>query len=97
MEFQERHLDERYNWGYTNPVKTAISIPDDVFEQAELLAKEMGFSRSELYSKAVAAYLASWRNEDITKALNEVYDQEPATLDPVLAEMQIHSLPDEEW
>ena len=78
-------------------MKTAISIPDDVFEQAELFAKEMGFSRSELYSKAVAAYLASRRNEDITKVLNEVYDQEPATLDPVLAEMQFHSLPDEEW
>ena len=78
-------------------MKTAISIPDDVFEQAERFAREQGLSRSELYSKAVAAYLASRRNEDITKALNEVYDQEPATPDPVLAEMQSHSLPDKEW
>ncbi|EIJ36932.1 hypothetical protein Thini_4454 [Thiothrix nivea DSM 5205] len=37
-------------------MKTAISIPDPVFQAAELFARHFGISRSELYTKAVEEY-----------------------------------------
>ena len=40
-------------------MKIAISVPDEVFDSADELARELGISRSELYSTAVAEYLAS--------------------------------------
>jgi metal-responsive CopG/Arc/MetJ family transcriptional regulator len=38
-------------------MKTAISIPDLLFDEAEKLAQRLGMSRSELYAKALAAYI----------------------------------------
>ncbi|WP_293064467.1 MULTISPECIES: CopG family transcriptional regulator [unclassified Moorena] len=46
-------------------MKTAISLPDSVFEEAEALAQQMGLSRSELYLKALKAYLKRYnRNQN---------------------------------
>jgi hypothetical protein len=57
-------------------MKTAVSIPDDVFEAAEDLARRMNTSRSQLYASALRALLAS--DTDITVRLNRVYDTEGA-------------------
>jgi hypothetical protein len=46
-----------YNLSYTPLVKTAISIPDEVYEAAEKLADELKMSRSELYARAVSEYV----------------------------------------
>jgi metal-responsive CopG/Arc/MetJ family transcriptional regulator len=80
-------------------MKTAVSIPDPVFEAAERLAKRLGKSRSQLYAEALQAFLDQRRDQSITERLNEIYDAEPelAELDPVLKEMQYRSLPKEEW
>jgi len=80
-------------------MKTAISIPDPVFEAAERLARRLGKSRSQLYTEALQAYLDQRRDQSVTERLNEIYDAEPelAELDPVLKEMQYRSLPKEEW
>lgn len=80
-------------------MKTAISIPDPVFEAAEELARRLGKSRSQLYAEALRQYLERHRDQDITRRLNELFDAEPelAELDPVLKEMQYRSLPKEEW
>jgi metal-responsive CopG/Arc/MetJ family transcriptional regulator len=56
-------LQRRYSYGDTDQVKTAISIPDAIFEEAERLAKIRGWSRSELYAKAVSAYVNSERRD----------------------------------
>jgi negative regulator of sigma E activity len=85
-------------------MKTAISIPDPVFEAAEDLAKRLGKSRSQLYAEALRQYLERHRDQDITRRLNEVFDAEPelaeldpvCELDPVLKEMQYRSLPKED-
>ena len=45
-------------------MKTAISVPNDVFESADELADELGVSRSALYSTAMAEYLAKHRGAD---------------------------------
>lgn len=77
-------------------MKTAISIPDELFDLAERYAKESGISRSELYASAVREYLAGRRGEIVTEKLNEVYG-EGESLDPELSRMQTLSLPKEEW
>ena len=71
-------------------VKTAISIPDAVFQQAERFAERKGISRSELYTRAVKAYLE--QEARITEQLNTVYAQEDSSLDPVLEELQALTL-----
>jgi predicted DNA-binding protein len=80
-------------------MKTAISLPDPLFEAAEQLARQLGKSRSQLYAEALREYLERRRDEDITRRLNEIYDADPelAELDPVLAALQYRSLPKEEW
>ena len=54
-------------------MKTAISLPDNVFFEAEETAKNMGISRSALFLKAIAEYLKTNRRVNITQKLNEVY------------------------
>ncbi|NEO71695.1 hypothetical protein [Moorena sp. SIO3H5] len=78
-------------------MKTAISLPDSVFEEAEALAQQMGLSRSELYLKALKAYLKRYNRHQILHKLNEVYSKEYSELDSVMAKIQFMSLPDEEW
>jgi metal-responsive CopG/Arc/MetJ family transcriptional regulator len=78
-------------------MKTAISIPDPVFQAAEEAAKRLSMSRSELYSKAVEEYLATHCRDDVTAKLNEVYGEEASGLDPVMVEMQARSLGEGPW
>ncbi len=86
-----------YNFGHTARMKTAISIPDPVFEQAEEAAKELKMSRSELYTTALREFLIEKQSAHITERLNQVYEAEPSTLDPILVRLQASSLPAEEW
>jgi metal-responsive CopG/Arc/MetJ family transcriptional regulator len=78
-------------------VKTAISLPDRVFEAAERVAKRLGISRSELYARAVARFVEEHRGDKVTEALDRVYAETDSTLDPVLARLQATSLPRDEW
>ena len=78
-------------------MKTAISLPDAVFEAAEQVAHRLGISRSELYARAVAAFVAEHNDEDITAQLNQVYVAEDSTLDSVVMQLQMLSLPQEDW
>jgi hypothetical protein len=55
-------------------MKTAVSIPDDVFAETERLAKKMKKPRSELYSLALAEYVARHAPEHVTEAMNRVCD-----------------------
>lgn len=78
-------------------MKTAISIPDKIFIEAEGLASRLGISRSQLYAKAVAEYTKQRKTVNVTEKLNQIYSQEKGTLDKELASMQLHSLEQEEW
>jgi metal-responsive CopG/Arc/MetJ family transcriptional regulator len=78
-------------------MKTAISLPDDLFESADALAQRLGMSRSQLYATAVAEYLAKHRGEDITARLNDVYADEPSGVDPGLRSAQARSVNPSEW
>ena len=78
-------------------MKTAISLPDDLFESADALAERLGLSRSKLYATAVAEYLAKHRDEDITCRLNDVFAEEPSGLDPAMRAAQTRSVSSAEW
>ena len=78
-------------------MKTAISVPDDLFQAADELAKELGVTRSKLYATAVSDYLARRRDEHITSLLDDVYREEPSQLAPELRRMQGRSLAADEW
>ena len=78
-------------------MKTAISIPDDIFQSAEQLARRLGVSRSELYVQALKSYLQEHHEEGVTEALNTIYEGIRAQLDPVLQRVQTLSLPRDDW
>lgn len=59
-------------------MKTAISIPDEVFASAEALAAELNQSRSQLYSRAVREYVARHSPDNITAALDVLCAELPA-------------------
>jgi len=63
--------------GDTQGVKTAISIPDDVFEDAERLARRLGHSRSQLYSRALREFVARYEPDHVTAALDAIVAGEP--------------------
>ncbi len=78
-------------------MKTAISLPDALFRAGDALAKRMKLSRSELYARALAEFLAKHRSDQLTQRLNAVYAVEDSTLDSGLARLQAKSLPRDEW
>jgi metal-responsive CopG/Arc/MetJ family transcriptional regulator len=78
-------------------MKTAISIPDDVFQAAEDAARKLSLSRSELFTRAMREFLAARSNALTTEQLNQVYSKEDSSLDKVLERMQFASLEPEEW
>jgi metal-responsive CopG/Arc/MetJ family transcriptional regulator len=51
-------------------MKTAVSVPDDVFEEAERLARRLKCSRSEVYSRALAEYVARHAPDRVTEAMD---------------------------
>ena len=51
-------------------MKTAISVPDDVFERAERLARREKRSRSDVYSAALREYVARHEPNEVTEALD---------------------------
>jgi len=60
--------------GYTLGMKTAISLPDELFERAERFAKQVGKSRSQLFRDALRDYLARHAPDEVTEAMNRVLD-----------------------
>jgi metal-responsive CopG/Arc/MetJ family transcriptional regulator len=55
-------------------MKVAVSIPDDVFAEAEALAKQMKSSRSEIYSRALGEFIGHHAPDRVTNLMNEVVD-----------------------
>jgi predicted transcriptional regulator len=80
-------------------MKTAISLPDPLFEAADRLAQQLGKSRSQLYAEALREHLEKHRDQDITARLNEIYGDRPelSELGPVLDALQLEVLRKEKW
>jgi metal-responsive CopG/Arc/MetJ family transcriptional regulator len=80
-------------------MKTAISVPDPIFEAAEKLARRLGISRSQLYSEAVNTLIEKHRYSGVTEQLNAVYEANPETghLEQEIEELQSRSVTKEDW
>jgi len=78
-------------------MKVALSIPDDLFEAAEAVAKRLGVSRSRLYATAVADFVAKQQGRKVTNRLDAVYSAEDSRLDPKVRRLQARSVTRDEW
>ena len=78
-------------------MKTDVSIPDDLFEQAERLAQRMNKSRSELFSQALIEYVARHAPDQVTETMNEVCDEIGAESDPFVSVASRRVLEQSEW
>ena len=78
-------------------MKTAISIPDDVFKTADRFARHKKLSRSAVFTIAVTEFLSHHHREDVTEQLNKVYSTEESHLDPALQTLQLASVSKEKW
>jgi predicted transcriptional regulator len=78
-------------------VKTAVSVPDDLFRLAEAAARRLRVSRSKLYATAISEFLNRQQGNAVTERLNEVYSRRPAKVDPALHRAQLKSLEKDSW
>ena len=78
-------------------MKTAVSIPDPIYRAADRTARRLKMSRSELYAKAVAAFVEAHGSADVTRRLNEIYSHEQSEPDAVIQAMALSSIERDEW
>ena len=78
-------------------MKTAVSVPDDVFESAERLARRERRSRSDVYSTALREYVARHSPDEITDALNRVVADVGGMTDPFVGLAAERILETTEW
>lgn len=77
-------------------MKTAVSIPDDVFQQVEKIARRTRRSRSEVFSDALREYVARHAPDEVTDALNRVCEEVERT-DEFVAEASRRVMENVEW
>lgn len=78
-------------------MKTAISIPDDVFEKAEHLARRMKKSRSQLFSNAVEEYVDRHAPDRVTEAMDKVCAEIGTESNPFVSAASRHVLENSQW
>jgi metal-responsive CopG/Arc/MetJ family transcriptional regulator len=78
-------------------MKTAVSIPDDLFRLAEAAARRLRVSRSKLYAIAVSEFLDRRKSGVVTERLNELYSRRPAKVDSAVHRAQLKSLDKDFW
>lgn len=83
--------------GYTTGMKTAVSVPNEVYQQAEELARRTGRTRSEIYSTALRDYLAHHQPLPVTAAMDQALDEIDPDSDPYLDATADATLARSEW
>lgn len=78
-------------------MKTAISLPDDLFMLADDIAKQHGLSRSELYATALRRYLDIHRRDNLTERINRACDALDTKLPDDMARIARQTLLEAEW
>jgi metal-responsive CopG/Arc/MetJ family transcriptional regulator len=78
-------------------MKTAVSIPDEVFQAAERHARRVRKSRSQLYAEAISEYLARHAPEEVTEAMNKVMEELEQPVDPFVTAAARRVLEQSEW
>jgi len=78
-------------------MKTAVSIPDDVFEKVERFARRAKRSRSEVFSAALREYMARHAPDEVTDAINRAVDDVGNQRDEFVAAAAQRVLERTEW
>jgi metal-responsive CopG/Arc/MetJ family transcriptional regulator len=79
-------------------MKTAISLPDDLFDAAEKQARRTEKSRSQLYAEALAEYLARHAPDQVTHAMDRVMERlDEGGTDPFVSDAARRVLERSEW
>jgi predicted transcriptional regulator len=78
-------------------MRTALSVPDDIFERAEQLARAQGRSRSELYAAALREYIARHAPDEATADIDQVVASVGDPHDPFTSHAARPVLADTEW
>jgi len=78
-------------------MKTAVSIPDDVFEDAERLASRLQTSRSKLYARALAEFVARHDDDGVTALMNEAVREAGGGSDDFLRAAVRQAVQRSEW
>lgn len=78
-------------------MKTAISLPDELFEEAESLATRLGLSRSGLYAAALEEFINRHRAKRVSERLDAVYSAERSTIDSNVSAAQRKILKRSDW
>lgn len=78
-------------------MKTAISLPAPLFEEAEAAAKDLGLTRSKLIQTALEEFLHRRRDEKITAALNRSLAKQPDEIEPFLQQLALEAMMRTEW
>jgi metal-responsive CopG/Arc/MetJ family transcriptional regulator len=73
-------------------MKTAISLPDQLFQRAEEYAANQSLNRSELYAHALEEFLERHSHNSITAQLNALYSEEDSSLSPELEALSDEAL-----
>jgi metal-responsive CopG/Arc/MetJ family transcriptional regulator len=92
-----RQLVTRQLLGYTTGMKTAVSIPDDLYQGAERLARRTKKSRSRLFSDALREYLAHHAPDEVTEAMNRACAEVGETKDLFVSSAARRTLERSEW
>ena len=78
-------------------MKVAVSIPDDVFADAEQIVRQMQTSRSDVYARALAAFVSLHDTDSVTSALNAVVDSVDETSEALIKAGALQLLKHSEW
>ncbi|HJN73874.1 MAG TPA: hypothetical protein QGF58_08080 [Myxococcota bacterium] len=78
-------------------MKTAISLPDELFLRADTFARRTGRTRSQLYADALREFLARWDEADVTAALDLVCREVDSSLPEEYAANARELLAGEDW
>jgi metal-responsive CopG/Arc/MetJ family transcriptional regulator len=78
-------------------MKTAISLPDNLFDRAEQVAEHLGLNRSQLYAQALSEFLDKHAPSAITAAFDTAYSDKSSALDTMLLQLQAATLDEDAW
>ena len=78
-------------------MKTAISLPDELFASADALARRLGMSRSGLFAAALAEFVAKHKASKVSERLDAIYAAEESRLDAATSRSQRKVIRRAEW
>jgi predicted transcriptional regulator len=78
-------------------MKTAVSIPDDIFKRAETLAHRAKRSRSDVYARALSEYVARHAPDSVTEAMDKALDEVNEPADGFASKAARRTLARSEW